>query len=417
MVHHAPVIQLALLLALLPGLPGSSPTGSTALHPDSLSRSRLIVAEGQALLELRFQALSLLEIRPQLDLDGDGELSQAECDRAREWLTDYVAGHWRLTDLEAQPEQAAALAQPRLLELRRAPESSADLPQDGPLSGQLGYGWIEARFALVGPKPLASFRIESRLFVEESPAHRDMASVVFEDQAEFFLPFQAGPYRYGFRPESSRRRGVLWSYFLLGYEHIKGGYDHLAFLLVLIVAVPRLRSLLGLVTAFTVAHSITLAATVLNAGGLSDALNSNLVEMGIALSIAYVACDNLIRRGARNAWPEAFLFGLLHGLGFAGFLGEALAGEPMVVSALLGFNLGVEGGQLLVVLAATVLLLGLRRLVPPAPVLEPATGSSESTAQEQPEPSFAPAWLRNSVSLAVALLGFLWFFQRTGWLA
>jgi len=112
-----------------------------------------------------------------------------------------------------------------------------------------------------------------------------------------------------------------------------------------------LRSLVGVVTAFTVAHSVTLglaATEVLEVGRLSG-----FVEAVIALSIAYVATENvLMPRQDRTRWPEAFVFGLVHGLGFAGFLGEALYGEPRRVVPLLGFNLGVEAGQLLVVLAA-----------------------------------------------------------------
>ena len=401
------------LLYLLASLPGLS-----AAHPDSLSRSRLVVVGNTARLELRFQSLSLLEVAPELDLDQNGELSQAECAAGQSWVLGYVAEHWRLLEgAGGEDGQYFELAEPTLLHLSLAAAGEGALPPNGPRAAQVGLGWIEAHFEFEAPKPLGGFRIESSLFVEQNPAHRDMASVVFQGEDEFFLPFQAGPFRYDFEPESGRRPGVLLTYFELGYEHIKGGYDHLAFLLVLIVAVPRPRSLLGLVTAFTVAHSISLAATVLNLGGLFNSMDSALVEMGIALSIAYVACDNLLRRGARNAWPEAFLFGLLHGLGFAGFLRDALGGEPMIATALVGFNLGVEAGQLLVVLLALALLLLCRRLG--GSDLKPAyTSPAESGAGDALQrASFAPPIIRNLVSLGVALLGFFWFFQRTGWFA
>jgi hypothetical protein len=127
------------------------------------------------------------------------------------------------------------------------------------------------------------------------------------------------------------------------------------------------------------------------------------VELAIALSIAYVACENLLRREARNPWIEAFAFGLLHGLGFAGFLGEALTGEPLILTALVGFNLGVELGQLAVVLVTTVLI---------ALAFRPWRRRVAGTA----EAGLVPRAVRLGVSAIVALSGFYWFAERAGWL-
>jgi hydrogenase/urease accessory protein HupE len=199
---------------------------------------------------------------------------------------------------------------------------------------------------------------------------------------------------------------VLASFLGLGIAHILGtpdeplaGRDHLAFLLALLVASRRVRTLVGVVTAFTAAHSLTLAAAAL---GLV-AVPSGFVELAIALSIAYVACDNLLRREPRNPWPEAFLFGLLHGLGFARFLADALAGEDLIVTALVGFNLGVELGQLAFVIACTLLgALVFRR--------------HRREARGHPAAGLAPPRARAAVSAAVALAGFYWFLERAGWL-
>jgi hypothetical protein len=181
----------------------------------------------------------------------------------------------------------------------------------------------------------------------------------------------------------------------LGIDHILSGWDHLAFVLALLVASRRLRTLLGVVTAFTLAHSITLALAAL--GHVS--LPSRFVELAIALSIAYVAVENCLARQARNPWIEAFAFGLLHGLGFAGFLGEALAGEPLVVAALLGFNLGVEVGQLAVVAACMlVVALVFRRW-----------------RARETEPALVPRPVRVWTSAAIAACGLYWFAQRAGW--
>jgi len=155
--------------------------------------------------------------------------------------------------------------------------------------------------------------------------------------------------------ESSR--GVS-SFFLLGIEHILTGYDHLLFLLALILRGGNIWSLLKIITAFTLAHSITLALAVLNIVTLPD----RLVEATIALSIAYVAAENLfMRKAASHRWAVSFLFGLVHGFGFSNVLRELGLPKEGLVWALLNFNLGVETGQATAVLVAVPVLFWVRR--------------------------------------------------------
>lgn len=143
-----------------------------------------------------------------------------------------------------------------------------------------------------------------------------------------------------------------------GVEHILLGYDHLLFVVALILPGGTIMSLLGVITAFTVAHSITLAMSVL---GIFT-LPGWIVEPVIALSIAYVAFENLyMRKALSRRWGVSFLFGLVHGFGFAGALAEVGLPPGGVASALIGFNLGVELGQALVVAIALSLLVGLRK--------------------------------------------------------
>jgi hydrogenase/urease accessory protein HupE len=141
----------------------------------------------------------------------------------------------------------------------------------------------------------------------------------------------------------------------LGVHHIFTGFDHLAFLVALLLlaaTTPRpLRATLLTVTAFTVAHSITLIAGAL--GWVT--LPAQLVESVIAASIVWVAIENLLVRRAPWRWPLVFLFGLVHGLGFASMLVPFLPADGVVVP-LLAFNLGVEIGQLAVVAVALPLL-------------------------------------------------------------
>ncbi len=159
--------------------------------------------------------------------------------------------------------------------------------------------------------------------------------------------------------------GVARTYVVLGVEHILLGVDHLLFVLALVILVGATRRLLATVTAFTVAHSLTLALATLGVVHVP----ARPVEAVIALSIVFVAAEivhgMLGRPGvtARRPWLVAFVFGLLHGLGFAGALAEVGLPPQAIPTALLCFNVGVELGQLAfvaAVLAAGALLARLR---------------------------------------------------------
>ena len=147
---------------------------------------------------------------------------------------------------------------------------------------------------------------------------------------------------------------VVADYTRLGVEHILTGFDHLLFVVGLTLLVRRRRPLLITITAFTVAHSLTLAATVLGVVSVPPAP----VEATIALSIVLV-CAECLRPGdslmRRAPWLVAFAFGLLHGMGFASALIQIGLPEKHIAAALLCFNLGVELGQLAVIAAVLAL--------------------------------------------------------------
>ncbi|HEV8448523.1 MAG TPA: HupE/UreJ family protein [Gemmatimonadaceae bacterium] len=143
------------------------------------------------------------------------------------------------------------------------------------------------------------------------------------------------------------------SFVKLGFEHILSGFDHLLFLLCLVIPFRRVRPLIAIVTAFTVAHSITLIASA--AGFAPDSLwFPPLIEVLIAVSIVYMALENIVGAKLERRWLVAFGFGLVHGFGFSFALRESLqfAGSHLATS-LVSFNVGVELGQL-AVLALTV---------------------------------------------------------------
>jgi hydrogenase/urease accessory protein HupE len=175
----------------------------------------------------------------------------------------------------------------------------------------------------------------------------------------------------------------------LGVEHILTGYDHLLFLVALLLRGGRLLSLLKIITAFTVAHSITLALAVLGVVTIPD----RIIEPAIAASIVWVAAENLRRRDAPSRrWLVSFLFGLVHGFGFASAIEPLALPRGRLALALLGFNVGVEAGQTLVVALLLPLLLSMR-----GSVWEPR--------------------IARAASLAVAAVGCAWLVRRLflGW--
>ena len=156
---------------------------------------------------------------------------------------------------------------------------------------------------------------------------------------------------YGSAEDQRSSMQIAHAYLMLGIEHILTGYDHLLFVFSLLFLVGLQRKLLWTITAFTVAHSLTLASAAL---GLLT-LRSPPVEATIALSIVLVAGEALHRRKTfARRWPAmvAFIFGLVHGLGFAGALKEVGLPAAHLPAALFAFNVGVEIGQLLTIAAA-----------------------------------------------------------------
>jgi hypothetical protein len=194
---------------------------------------------------------------------------------------------------------------------------------------------------------------------------------------------------------------VAGTYLALGVEHISLGIDHLLFVLALLFLVGGWRRLIGTVTAFTLAHSLTLAAATLGWIQVPPAP----VEAVIALSIVFVAAEILHARqgraglAARLPWVVAFVFGLLHGLGFASALREVGLPEHAIPLALAFFNVGVELGQLLFIAAVFVLLWLMGSLLSPA--VEP-----RNTWRLAERLSVPAAYLVGTVAM-------FWVFERT----
>ena len=163
-------------------------------------------------------------------------------------------------------------------------------------------------------------------------------------------PRRAPPVSLSAPPPPLTRAEIAWQYFTLGFTHIlPKGLDHILFVLGIFLLSTRWRSVLLQVSTFTIAHSITLGLTMYGVVSLP----ARVVEPMIALSIAYVAIENLVTSELKP-WRLAlvFSFGLLHGMGFAGVLRDSGLPRPQFLTALVTFNVGVEAGQLTVIAIA-----------------------------------------------------------------
>jgi hydrogenase/urease accessory protein HupE len=184
---------------------------------------------------------------------------------------------------------------------------------------------------------------------------------------------------------------VAGDYTVLGVEHILSGFDHLTFVLALLLIVSGARRLLITVTSFTLAHSITLAAATLGMMWVPGPP----VEATIALSIVFLASELVkINRGqfsltAQYPWIVAFVFGLLHGFGFAGALSNIGLPQNELPLALLMFNVGVELGQLMFIAAILVLIMALHKLR-----------------------NEWPAWVRQLPAYGIGGIAAFWFIER-----
>ena len=299
--------------------------------------------------------------------------------------------------------------QDRAAQLLARVQSGVTVTSDGERceagAGSVSYGAAGAAsvaWQIRCSQPIASLGLDYQLFFDQDPRHRALVHLTYDDtsalaeitQAQRALSWDLG------QPPMSSNTAFIWS----GVDHILFGFDHIAFVLALMMVVvlwrpygptgsiqrrrlgASLRDTASIVTTVTVAHSLTLISASL--GWI--ALNGQLGESVIARSIIYVAIENVVRPTARNRHLITFVFGLVHGLGFASMLAALLPPGDVVVP-LLCFNIGVELGQLAIV--AVVL-----------PVLALAARSLGARPYR--------ATLVPLSSLALAILGALWLYER-----
>jgi hydrogenase/urease accessory protein HupE len=335
-----------------------------AAHKVGISRGEY-QAQGSSLrAELTFARPEMVLAVPGLDVNGDGVLSAAEVVGGKTLLASTMIGGLEVSSASGRC---------------RGELEQAELTANDGLAVHLRYQCAE--------QP-SVFHVRLPLLTSLSVGHRHLAAVgtaaESDANATTQVVFEASPQFDVSASPTTANSHVAGPLFTLGIEHILTGFDHLMFLFGVILVGGKLRNLLLAITAFTLAHSVTLGLATLGFWAPSP----NVVEPAIALSIVYVGVENWFVRDASRRWLLTFPFGLIHGFGFAGALREIALPKAQVPLALLSFNLGVETGQILVLALVLPILLWLRR-----------------------HPWFVQQGMR-SASTLIAISGLVWFVQR-----
>jgi hydrogenase/urease accessory protein HupE len=302
----------------------------------------------------------------QFDDDRNRQLSTTEITRHQANLQQFLNEKIRLTAAGSKPNTSSVrsgIAQNLPNNLNATPETHSSL--------LLTYHWTQ---------PIHQLHIHYELFVPGVTTARCLAQVFRDGRIDNLV----------LTPTSTNAALIdapIWqqitSFIGLGIEHIWTGYDHILFLISLLMLGGSLQYLLKVVTAFSVSHSFTLFLAAFNI----ISVPSRLVEIAIALSIAYIASENLWRKQPQARWQLAFAFGLIHGLGFSSALQELELPRTNLLTSLGSFSIGIELGQFAIVLIVYLLLSYLRKF----------------------------PWdltIRRLISVGIILISAIWFWER-----
>jgi hydrogenase/urease accessory protein HupE len=346
----------------------------------SRSNSRVDIDGDVVRWTLRVQAESVREVLPLLDADGDEVLQLSEAQAGAVEIAEYLSQHFGLRSKELAGDEWRG----ELLRLG---------PPSGPVDLVSGE-WIEAAWEARGVESVEGLGVRMELFGVTSPDHIDVFELRQDGELSYTALFSASQPG-AWIPDVGVGVVSFVQWFLWGLSHILTGYDHLAFLLALLICVRGAKHAAWVVTSFTIAHSLTLALAAFGVVQMSD----RFVELVIALSITFVATGGWSESPRRGVALEAGLFGLIHGLGFAGFVKESVTGVEHGLMSLASFNLGVEVGQLAFLAPIGFGLALWRRRRSPVDEL------------------WVPIQARRPLSVCVGLAGLYWFLVRAGWLS
>ena len=319
---------------------------SAIAHPFGASALNLDIGQKRIVVKHELDSRTMADCLPDIDDDKDQALTQAELNAHRQRVVSYLDSKLTLTN-DGKP---------------CSPNEPSELEKTNNRRVRVLRDYICTA-------PLGTLNISNSIFMEDRGGHRHVGKFLVGDLAhhQVFIPdllaididASKAPIQPGgvIRADSESKpaapaakpapKRAFLSWIWQGVVHVLGGLDHVLFVIVLLLAVERFRPLAIVVTAFTVAHSLTLAAAAL---GLVS-LNARFAETLIALSIVYVAVDNIRSDSPKHRPQVAFGFGLLHGFGFSYVLRDLGLPTDGLPAALLGFNVGVEVGQLMIVAA------------------------------------------------------------------
>ncbi|RMD88077.1 MAG: HupE/UreJ family protein [Calditrichaeota bacterium] len=282
--------------------------------------------------------LSDLDKRFLLDNNKDGQIDKNEIQHHIEKIFDYVQNH------------ISIIVAGKPLELQK---------KNWDASTYNGFPFLNFHFTSKLPVQLWKITLKVNFFDEFGARHKNLVKIIYGSELqEAILTTDYPEETFHFEGRDYPLISQVLQFLHLGVEHIFLGYDHILFLIGLILLGGTFLNLIKIVTAFTVAHSITLILAALQI----VLLPGRLVESVIALSIAYIALENLFVKDTRDRWMITFIFGLMHGFGFAGVLNELGLPTRGLVPSLLAFNVGVEIGQLVIVSISFPLILQLSKL-------------------------------------------------------
>lgn len=301
-----------------------------------------------------------LNFIPQLDTNQDGFLEHREILERRELVESRILEHFAIRN-------NGQMGGARISNFQVLP------------TGQLSIE-SEHRFE----EPLKAIELQSTFHELTAYDHRVFCSLEYEGETqEYFFDLQHPRREVDLTSAGAGTVQQMGRFLLLGVEHIFTGYDHVAFLIGLLILGGTLRSLIGIVSSFTIAHSITLSLATLGV----IALPTRFVESAIAVSICYIALENIILPETDGRWKITFFFGLIHGFGFSNILREMNLPRSALFTSLFSFNFGVEVGQVMIIAFLFPLIFYIAR----------------------------QSWHRaavTAVSSLIAVLGLIWFIER-----
>jgi hypothetical protein len=330
-VRESGLTSLPVRLALL-SLLFLSPFKSALAHNPDTSYARVTITASAVEFKFSYDLATLLRMVP-LDTNRDHRISRAEFAAATPALQQFLRARILVGLNQHDTEFAEAL--PPVW-----PEDAGDAIPESEY-GQRLLSFTFRNPVLAAPEDVS---LTFDFFEELGGAHTVLGVFVWQGREDEVIFTRFEPdylYDTGYRAPVSQQ---IAQYFRLGVKHIFLGYDHIAFLLALLF-VKRFMDLVKVITAFTVAHTLTLALAVLQIVRLPP----QLVEIGIAGTIMYVAAENLWVTSTRHRWMLTFGFGLVHGFGFASVLRELGLPARGLARSLVSFNLGVEAGQIVIV--------------------------------------------------------------------